>query len=139
MLKSTKDIQAEYAAFLDSLGVPYINRQDFHVLLPLANAEHSFTQVCAMMHDGKILLTDYCGNCYTGIRAANRVAKAIRSKFPDVDTIVEHYGASFELDVYDEHKFTTIEDLHQRVLRIAEVVDYGAAIGKEMLGDDFER
>ena len=139
MLKSTKDIQTEYAAYLDTLGVPYINRQDFHVLLPLRNAKQSFTQVCSMMHDGKILLTDYCGSCHTGVRAANRVAKAIRAQFPDVDIIVEHYVASFEVEIYDEHKYTTIEDLHQRVLRIAEVVDYGAGIGREMLGEDFER
>ena len=138
-LESTQEIREEYASYLKRLGVPYKYDVDLYVLLPLTNTRHSFTHVCSVMRDGIILLTDYCGNCYTGVRAANRVAKAIRLQYPDIEIRVEHYGASFELDIYDEHQFTTIEDLHQRILLIAQVVDYGARIGKEMLGDDFER
>ena len=84
-------------------------------------------------------LTDYCGNCYTGVRKANRVAKAIREKFPKHEISVEHYGASFEIEVYYEIEFTTIEALHEAVLSVAEVADEGAGIGYEMLGEDFER
>ena len=138
-LESIQEIKDEYASYLERHGVPYINRDDFYVLLPLTNVEHSFTKVCSVMHDGKILLTDYCGNCYTGVRAANRVAKAVRLQYPEINIQVYHYGASFELDISDKCQFTTIEDLHQRILLIAQVVDYGARIGKEMLGDDFER
>ena len=90
------------------------------------------------VRDGKILLTDYCGNCYTGVRKANRVAKAIREKFPQHEISVEHYGASFEIDVYYEIEYTTIESLHEAVLSVAEVADEGAGIGYEMLGEDFE-
>ena len=31
------------------------------------------------------------------------------------------------------------EELHRHVLGVAHVVDVGAGIGKEMLGEDFER
>lgn len=139
MLKSTKAILREYAAYLDSMAIPYNNHNDFHVLLPLTNIKESFTKISPSIDDSKIIISDYCGNCYTGVRAANRVAKTIRTRFPDVEIFVEHFGASFELDIYDQHQYTTIENLHQRVLRIAEAVDAGAGIGKEMLGDDFER
>ena len=53
---------------------------------------------------------------------------------------VEHYGASFEIEVYYRIQFTTIEALHEAVLSVAEADDEGAKIGDEILGDEeFER
>ena len=135
----TKKVYKEYEAFLDAAGIQYRNNHNgFHVYIDLKNIKRSFTHVCHV-RDGKILLTDYCGNCYTGVRKANRVAKAIREKFPNHEISVEHYGASFEIEVYYEIEFTTIEALHEAVLSVAEVADEGAGIGYEMLGEDFER
>ncbi len=135
----TKKIYREYAEYLENAGVPYNNNQNgFHVYVSLQNIEKSFTHVCRAF-DGKVLLTDYCGNCYTGIRLANRVAKAIREQCPGYDITVEHYGASFEIEVYHEVEYTTAEVLHEQVIGVAHVADTGAGIGKEMLGEDFER
>lgn len=135
----TKRIYRDYERFLTDAGISYQNDQNgFHVYVNLKNIKHSFTHVCQVFN-GKVLITDYCGNCYTGIRKANRVAKAVREKFPDHHIQVEHYGASFELDVYYEIPFTTIEALHEAVLTVAEVADEGARIGYEMLGEEFER
>ena len=67
------------------------------------------------------------------------MAKAIREKFPNHDIQVEHYGGSFELEVYYKIEYTTIAALHEAALSVAEVADEGARIGYEMLGEDFER
>ena len=68
--------------------------------------------------------------------AAPMQAWGVDSKF---DIRPEHYSASFELTIYWEIKYKDIQDLHERVLAIANVVDIGAGIGKEMLGSSFER
>lgn len=135
----TKKIYEEYAEHLDKVSVPYSNNQNgFHVYIPLKNIKKSFTHICRVF-DGKVLLTDYCGNCYTGVRLAKRVAKAIRERCPGYEITVEHYGASFEIEVYLEVEYTTVDALHENVLGVAQVADLGAGIGKEMLGENFER
>ena len=96
----TKRIHKEYAEYLDQAGVPYRNDQNgFFVFIPLKNIKRSFTHVCDAF-SGKVLLADYCGNCYTGIRLANRVAKKIREQCPEYTIDVEHYGASYEIVVW---------------------------------------
>ena len=108
----TKKIYREYSAFLDKAGIRYHNNQNgFHVYVDLKNIKDSFTHVCRAF-DGKVLITDYCGTCYTGIRKAKRVAKAIQERFPLHDIHVEQYGGPFELDIYYEIEYTTIEALH---------------------------
>lgn len=84
------------------------------------------------------MLSGYKAFRYTGIRAAKKLAKSLQEKFPDYHIWVEKY-TSFEIDVAQDFEFTTLEDLHRRVMQLASVVDEGAGIGKEMLGDSFER
>ena len=135
----TQKIFREYSEYLDKAGVPYKNDQNgFYVFIPLQNIEESFTKVCET-YSGKTLLSDYCGNCYTGIRLAKRVAKAIPAKCPGYEIEIEHYTSLFEFDIYHEVEYTTAEELHQQVLGVVHVVDVGAGIGKEMLGKDFRR
>lgn len=135
----TKKIYEEYTEYLDRAGVPYNNDQNgFHVYIPLKNIKKSFTHICRVL-DGKVLLADYCGNCYTGVRLAKRVANAIREQCPGYEITVEYYGASFEIEVYLEVEYTTVGALHENVLGVAQVADVGAGIGREMLGEDFER
>ena len=135
----TAKVYTEYAQYLTRHGIRFNNNQNgFHVYIDLKNIKQSFTHVCQVFH-GKILITDYCGNCYTGVRAANRVAKAIREKCPGHDIRVERYGGSFEIEIYHEIEFTTIDELHEHVLGVAAATDEGARIGYEMLGEDFER
>ena len=135
----TQKIFREYSEYLDKAGVPYKNDQNgFYVFIPLQNIEESFTQVCESSN-GKIHLWDYCGNCYTGVRLAKRVAKAIQAQCPGYEIEVEHYTSLFELDIYHEVEYTTAEELHQQVLGVAHAVDVGVGIGKEMLGKDFRR
>lgn len=132
-------IYKEYSEFLDRAGIKYDNRQyDFYVYVPLKNIKESFTQICKRS-SGQVLVTDYCGNCYTGVRLAKRVAKAIREKCPEYQIEVEHYGASFEIEIYHNIELTSVEELHKQVLGVAQVVDIGVGIGKEMLGSDFVR
>lgn len=136
----TKKIYREYSAFLDKAGIRYHNNQNgFYVYIDLKNIKDSFTHVCRAF-DGKVLLTDYCGTCYTGIRKVKRVMKAIQEKFPNHDIHVELYGGSFEIDIYYEIDYSTIEALHEAVLSVAEVVDEGVKIAREMLEEEeFER
>ena len=136
--KLAKKVFREYAAFLDAQGIKYNDHQGFYVYIDTKNINHSFTHVCQPFN-GRILITDYCGNCYTGIRAANRVVKAIQAKFPGIDIRPERYGGSFEIEIYHEIEFKTIEDLHEHVIQVAEVADEGAGIGREMLGESFDR
>ena len=137
--EETEKVYSDYSEYLDSAGVRYLNNQNgFHVYIVLKNIKQSFTQIC-YVHKGEILLTDYCGNCYTGVRRAKQVAKAIGEKFPGYEIRVEQYCASFEIDVYHRIKYTSVEALHEAVLGVAGVVDEGARIGRETLGEDFER
>lgn len=138
-LESTKEIQNEYNAYLDRLGMPNINKQGFYVRVPLKNTAHSFVHLCDLMHNGRILLTDSCGSCYDGRNAAGEIANKIRGLFPDMEIWIDDQRSSEKIYINYEFLYTTIEDLHEHVLRVAEAVDYGAGIGKEMLGDDFER
>ena len=64
---------------------------------------------------------------------------SIRVQCPGYEIIVENYGASFGIEVYHEMKYTTAEALPEHVLGVAHVADSEAGIGKEMLGDSFER
>lgn len=133
-----KKVFKEYSAFLDANGIRYNDHQGFYVYADTKNMKHSFTHVCEPF-DGEVLITDYCGNCYTGIRAANRVVKAIQSRFPDCDIRPEKYGGAFEIEIYHSITFKNIEDLHEHVLRVAKAADEGAGIGYEMLGKSFDR
>ena len=136
--EATKRIFREYAKYLDKAGIPYNNRQGFYVYIPLQNIKQSFTYVCRPLYR-KILLSDYCGNCCTSLRSAVRVANAIREQCPGYKITVEQCGGSFDLEVYHDFEYTTVEELHREVLGIAHIADVGAAIGKEMLGERFER
>ena len=132
-------IFSEYAALLDKEGIEYSNDQHgFYVHIPLRNIEKSFTLVCPVIN-GKVLLTDYCGDCYTGLKTSRTVEKAIRLKFPDYDIKLEHYAGGYEPVIYRELEYTTPAALHEQVLAISEVADEGFRIGKEMLGEHFLR
>ena len=130
-------IKKGYGAFLKSQNIKYSDNHGFYVWIPLKNTESSFTHVCDIRH-GEILLADYCGNCISDLDTAVNVADAIMEKCPDAKIDVERYS-SFQLTLYKEIKYVSIEDLHKHVLRMAEIVDTGAGIGKEMLGGSFER
>ena len=132
-----KQIKKEYGTFLESQNIKYSDNQGFYVRIPLKNTDTSFTHVCDINH-GEILLADYCGNCISDIDTAVDVADAIMKKCPDARIDVERYS-SFQLTLYKEIKYVSIEDLHKHVLRMAEIIDIGAGIGKEMLGSSFER
>ena len=132
-----EEIKKEYSSFLKAQEIDYSDHQGFYVKLPLKNTDHSFTHVCDI-RKGEILLADYCGNCISDLDTAVDVADAIREKCPDARIDVERYS-SYQLTLYNEIKYQSIEELHKHVLRMAEVVDIGAGIGKEMLGDGFER
>lgn len=132
-----KKVKEEYAAFLDQTDISYMNNSNgFYVSIPLKNIKESFTQICGYP-DGKVLVTDYCGECGTGIRLAKQVAKAIQQQYRDCRIAVEHYGGAFEIDIYHEVEYTTAAALHEHVVYVAHIADEGFRIGKEMLGERF--
>ena len=131
-----KSIIKAYVAYLEHSGIQYNAGNDFSVRFELSNTDVTFIDV--MGNQEKITLFNYFGTCYTGIRAAKRVAKVLQENFTEYKIWVDKY-TGFEIDVEDEFPFTTIEDLHYRVCRLAMAVDKGAGVGKEMLGDAFER
>ena len=133
----TARIQKEYAVYLKRRGINFSNNQGFYVMLPLKNTDHSFTHVCEVFN-GDILLADYCGNCCSDLDTAVEVADAIMEKCPDCRIDVERYS-TFQLTLYNEIKYDSIENLHKHVLRMAEIVDIGAGISRQMLGGSFDR
>ena len=137
--EANRKIFDEYSALLEKKGIEYSNDQNgFYVHVPLKNIGKSFTLVCPVIN-GKVLLTDYCGDCYTGLKTSKTVEKALREKFPDYDIKLEHYAGGYEAVIYHEVKYTTPEELHAAVLEIARIADEGSLTGKEMLGKDFIR
>ena len=145
-------IFADYAAYLDELSIPYHNQQDFYVcallkhLLPDGTAITRTRELASFIHvydnfDGGLALYDYFGSCYTGIRIAKRVMKAIKACYPECTEEagytfrVEEY-THFELGIYHEFKFTSIEDLHERVMKVAGMIEKGSAIGYDMAGEE---
>ena len=51
---------------------------------------------------------------------------------------VEKY-TTFEIDVEEKFSFRSIANLHKHVCKMAAIIDEGAGIGKEMLGEAFDR
>ena len=137
-LALTKQIYEEYREFLKREGIRYYGGQhDLHVCIPV-NGTESFTQVSKAV-DGKVLLADYCGDCYSGNADAQRLADAIRERFPKYEIQVMKLSACYELAISREITYTGIEALHEAVLGMAEVVSAGAMLGRDMLGGQFER
>ena len=129
-------ILAEYASYLKSQNIDYRAGQGFSVRFELQNADVAFIDVDI---NGKtVTLFDYFGTCYTGIRNTNRVAKVLKEKYPTYTIWIEKY-TTFEIDVEEKFSFRSIANLHKRVCKMAAVIDEGAGIGKEMLGDAFDR
>ncbi|MBR1478879.1 MAG: hypothetical protein IJ608_13120 [Lachnospiraceae bacterium] len=145
-------IFANYAAYLDERSIPYYNRQGFYVCAPLKHLLPDGTpitrtrELASFIHvydnfDGGLALYDYFGSCYTGIRIAKRVMKAIKACYPECTGEtgytfhVEEY-THFELGIYHEFKFTSIEDLHERVMKVAGMIEKGSAIGYDMIGEE---
>ena len=127
----------DYAKYLKRNGITYVDHQRFSVRFELKNAGVSFIDVIDT-YGGKIEVYDYIGNCDTGIRTVNRLIKKLKDRFTDYKIWSEKY-TSFEIDVAQELEFTTIEDLHERVCRLADIVEEGYVIGKEELGESFYR
>ena len=86
----------------------------------------------------ELRIFDYVGNCDTGVRIAKRVAKELQKRYPDYSIWAEKF-TSFEIDIEQEFIFTTVEDLHQRVLQMATVIDDCIPVGQEIAGEAFYR
>ena len=133
-----KEIRSEYGKLLKKQGIHYNDHQSFDISIPLKNVKSSFTQVCGI-HDGKILLDDYIASCIYKFKTAEKVAETAEEAYPDYHFVAEHYSSGYEISVSKYVQFTTIEDLHQEVLAMAEVVDGACGIAKKILGDCFDR
>ena len=129
-------ILAEYASYLKSQNIDYRAGQGFSVRFELQNADVAFIKV--EINGKTVTLFNYFGTCYTGIRNTNCVAKVLKEKYPTYTIWIEKY-TTFEIDVEEKFSFRSIANLHKRVCKMAAVIDEGAGIGKEMLGDAFDR
>ena len=130
------EILDRYAAYLDEQGITYHTRNGFSVRFSLSHVDFAYIDV--REKNGQITVWDYFGTCYTGVREANLLAKELQTMFPEYHVWVEKY-TTYEIDVEDSFRFTTIEGLHEKVCRLAAAVDEGAGIGFERLGDNFDR
>ena len=125
-----------YAAYLDSIGRTYHTRNGFSVYFALANTDCAWIEV--RERDGGMWIWDYFGMCYSGVRAANRLCKEYQSRYSQYHVWTEKY-TGIEIGVEEKFPFISPEDVHQHVTALAAAVDDGIPIGKEMLGDCFER
>ena len=137
MERKKQKIFDDYAAYLKKNKITYHDNQGFSVRFDLKNAGVTFIDVIDT-YDGRLEVFDYIGNCNTGVRAANRLVKTFKEHYPGYDIWADKY-TTFEIDVAQKFEFTTTEDLHERVCRLAEIVDAGFVIGKEILGESFYR
>ena len=127
----------EYIEYLKDEGVTFSERFGLTVSLYLKSID--YTDVYVYEHfEGKLEIFDYVGRCYTTKPPAVRLAKVLSKKFPEYDFRVEPY-ASYEIDVHQVFDFTTIDDLHLRVCRLAKTIDECISIARETLGDRFSR
>ena len=135
-MNTAKPILEEYGEFLEKQGIDFRTLNCFSVCLELVNAAVTFIKV--RVKGNIVTLFNYFGTCYTGIRATNRVVKVLKGKFPKYTIWVEKF-TTFEIDIEEIFQFFTIGHLHERVCRMAAVIDERAGIGKEMLGESFDR
>ena len=138
-MKEPGQVIEEYIQLLESQNIEYYNRQGLYILIPLKNTDHTFTQLIPPV-TGKsyYCLSDYAGNFYTGVRIARRAAKTMQMKYPEFKIWEDKY-TSFEIDIEQRFRFTSVKNIHKRVLRMAEVIDDCIQIGKDIAGDAFCR
>ena len=139
-MNRNEQIVAAYAKYLGEHSVDYNNRQGAYVKIGLRNSDHTLIQLVPPFgRERKFCIFDYIGTCYTGIRMAKRVAKEMQARYPAYTVWAENYYDSFEIDIEQCFVFTTVEDLHQRVLRMVTVIDDCIPLGKEIAGEAFAR
>ncbi len=138
-MKEPNQVIAEYIKLLESQEIEYRYRDELYIMIPLKNADHTFTQLIPPV-TGKsyYTLSDYAGNFYTGVRLAKRGAKTMQMKYPEFQIWEDKY-TSFEIDIEQRFRFTSVKNIHKRVLRMAEVIDDCIQIGKDIAGDAFCR
>ena len=137
MERKNQKLFSDYTAYLKENNIPYVDNQGFSVRFDLKNAGVTFIDVIET-YDGRLEVFDYIGNCNTGIRAANRLVKIFKEHYLGYNIWTDKY-TTFEVDVAQKFDFSTIEGLHERVCRLAEIVDEGFVIGRETLGEAFHR
>lgn len=138
-MKNSEKIIAEYVKYLDEHSTEYDNRQGLYVKIGLKNSDHTFIHLVPPLgREREFCLFDYVGNCDTGVRIAKRVARELQKSHPDYTIWAEKF-TSFEIDIEHAFEFTTVGDLHQRVLRMASVIDDCIPIGRAIAGDAFYR
>ncbi len=131
------EILKEYARYLDKQGIKYNNHQGFSVHFNLDNV--GFTAIDVIeSYNGQYSVYDYIGEANVGKRAANKLVKELSAAFPDYKIFIEQYTV-FEIEIQQYFDFTTIENLHQRVLSMADAINRGYKIAKDMLGESFYR
>lgn len=131
-----KEILAAYAAYLDERHVGYSDHQGFTIRIPQKNIE-SFTGL-SIDKDGSCFIDDYLGYLLSDDDDdAEIFCDELREEFPGYFFMSDQYDHRYEIDVDERFPFTTIEDLHDHVVRMAKVVDEGWQIGKEEYGGGF--
>lgn len=133
-------ILADYMSYLQNLKIECHNHQRFTVWMPEADKRDNRLIEVDKGWDGGLSVRCYVGRALSDkVRPVNSLEKAIEEKFPEYRVYTETYHHySHEIELIDNFAYTTIEELHQHVVRMNEAAKQVCGMGSEMFGKNFE-
>lgn len=133
-------ILADYMSYLQNLKIECHNHQGFTVWMPKDDKPDYRLVEVGKSWDGGLSVRCYVGRALSDkVRPVNSLAKAIEKKFPEYRVYTETYHHySHEIELIDNFAYTTIEELHQHVVRMNEAAKQVCGMGNEVFGKNFE-
>ena len=128
-------ILKSYAEYLKPLGVQYYDRQGFSVRYerPSIGLGHiGIIDGWRTNEPGSLYIYDYVGLIDGGKRRQQKTLRELNARFnPDY----EFYEEWPEFGMGQAFSFTTLDELHQRVEKLADSLDEAFKFTKEMIED----
>ena len=122
-----------YAALLTSLGIPFYTNNGFTVELGNVMISVSVSRC------GTVMLSSYIG-LVNFARPAKKLCAILSARYPGYHIWPEKMNAGyFEIEVEQEFSYTTVQELHEKVVAMAEMLEESYGVGKEIVGEEFHR
>ena len=136
------DVMQQYAGYLNERKIEFDDHQGFTVWRE-ADENISPYQI-HITHDfseGKIMVWTYFGRAMTSlVRPVNNYLKELKNSYPDYDFDVETFhNYSHEFTISREFYYTTLDELHEQVVKEGDICQAVVKLGRETFGDNFEK
>ncbi|MBQ9010446.1 MAG: hypothetical protein IJ088_14130 [Clostridia bacterium] len=135
-----RSILADYMAYLDQKKIRYSNQQGFIVFMPGKDEKRTNIVDVSRGWDGGIRISNYVGRALCDkVRPVRSLVKAIEKKYPGYRVYEETYhNYSHEITLIETFAYTTVEELHQHMIRILEAAKQVVEMGEDEFGENFE-